>query len=256
MQSSIIAVQSKQADFYPANNTYGIYSVTFDGASMVSIINTTQNSNLTEVSSNGFINIQNPQSAIIKINYTYNNPYLLENVWSETKNASVSYTYAYASYINTTTRKYVTGIFKNETTPGYIDPTNVAVNDSLDLQGTNYNVTNIGSFTLSNNVTRKAIWVTSFIPGVVNIWYDQQTGIMLKLQLNLTSVTPPSNADYKLSQMASKTQYKIEELSSTNAFSMTPTSQSTTKATDSPFLSIFVGLVSILIYKKRKSKLK
>ena len=262
VQSSYVASQFKQTDFYPADNIYTIYSVSFGNSPMVSIINATKTDNLTEATQNGFIDIQNPQSAIISVNYTHTNPYLLENVWSETKNASQSYTYAYASYINTTTRRYVTGIWKNMTTPGYIDPRNVQINDTLDIQGSAYNVTNIGPITLSTNITREAIWVnTMLVPNVVKTWYDSETGILLKLEFNLTYTSPYSaNLNFKPSSKTSETGLKIQELTATNAFSMTQTSKSTdtttsktSKTADAPILSIFIGLVSIMIYKKKNT---
>ena len=254
VQSSCVVSQFKQNDFYPADNIYTIYSVSFGNSPMVSIINTTNADNLTDATQNGFIDIQNPQSAIISVNYTHTNPFLLENVWSKTKNASQSYTYAYASYINTTTRRYVTGIFQNETTPGYIDPRNVQVNDTLEIQGAAYNVTNIGPITLSSNTTREAIWVNSMlVPDVVKTWYDSETGILLKLELNLTYTNPlANNANFKLTKQSDGTGLKIQELTATNAFSMTTSSQ-TSKTADAPILSIFIGLTGIMIYKKKKS---
>ncbi len=252
IQSSIVEGQTKQNDFYPSDNVYTVYNVSFGGSPMVSIINTTKSNNLTDVTQTGFLDIQNPQSAKISLNYTYTNPYLLENVWSEVKNASQTYSYAYASYINTTTRKYVTGIFQNHTTPGYIDPRNINVNDTLDIQGGLYNVTKIGSVTLNSGLTRDAIWVTTINPNLVKVWYDKDTGIMLKLEFNLTYTNNLAiNANFKVQKQSESTGLKIQELTSTNAFSMSQASQKS-KTADVPLISIFIALATILVYKKKK----
>ncbi|MHA2366446.1 MAG: hypothetical protein ACXAC7_20985 [Candidatus Hodarchaeales archaeon] len=257
---------AQSSDFYPPEGTTSKYLWSFDGFKEIYALNGSHidYDNL----SNQEVLVENPIKADFTVSYSFYDKFVEETVKTIMINDIQSLSIESTFLINITTRQYVNeaGVPSNNYGNGYINPNEVSIGTEINVSSFITNVTRKESLTIAD-VEREAWFLelkkeeNEFSLMNVSLYFDQETGILLKVLLEtvvgtigdqpiFTQIMNKPEIKYDSDQEISYSQVLIE----TNAWDAEEDT-ATIPLNDWSWILISLGLITV-IFRKFNNKIK